>query len=74
MNAAPAWRASITRYAPNTAPRVQSLVSAILNVKTLPSELTAYEFALDGWQENIRKWESIAGDRFNVPMKKTSLP
>ena len=45
-------------------------MSAILNAKTFPSELTAYEIALDEWQENIRKWESISGDRFNVSMKK----
>ena len=70
MNGALAWRALITRYAPNTAPRVQSLMSAILNAKTFPSELTAYEIALDEWQENIRKWESISGDRFDVSMKK----
>ena len=70
MNGALAWRALITRYAPNTAPRVQSLMSAILNAKTFPSELTAYEIALDEWQENIRKWESISGDRFNASMKK----
>ena len=38
--------------------------------KTFPSELTAYEIALDEWQENIRKWESTSGDRFNVSMKK----
>ena len=69
MNGALAWRALITRYAPNTAPRVQSLMSAILNAKTFPSELTAYEIALDEWQENIRKWESISGDHFNVSMK-----
>ena len=41
VNGAVAWRALITRYAPNTAPRVQSLMNAILNVKTFPSELTA---------------------------------
>ena len=70
MNGALAWRALITRYAPNTAPRVQSLMSAILNVKTFPSELTAHEIVLDEWQENIRKWESISADRFNVSMKK----
>ena len=44
-------------------------MSAILNAKTFPSdfpsELTAYEIA-----QNIRKWESISGDRFNVSMKK----
>ena len=45
-------------------------MSAILNVKPFPSELTAYEIALDEWQENIRKWESISGDRFNVSMMK----
>ena len=45
-------------------------MSAILNVKPFPSELTAYEIALDEWQENIRKWESILGDHFNVSMKK----
>ena len=39
MNGALAWRALITRYAPNTAPRVQSLMSAILNVKPCLSEL-----------------------------------
>ena len=55
-------RGLITRYAPNTAPRVQSLMSAILNAKTFPSEFTAYEIALE--------WESISGDRFNVSMKK----
>ena len=60
MNGALAWRALITRYAPNTAPRVQSLISAILHVKTFPSELTAHEIALDEWQENIRKWETIS--------------
>ena len=43
MNGGLAWRALITRYAPNTAPRVQSLMSAIFNVKTFPSELTVYE-------------------------------
>ena len=37
MNGAWAWRALSTRHAPNTAPRVQSLMSAILNVKTFPS-------------------------------------
>ena len=70
MNGALAWRALITRCAPNTAPRGQSLMSEILNVKPFPSELMAYEIALDEWQENIRKWESISGDRFNVSMKK----
>ena len=70
MNGALAWRALITRYAPNTAPRIQSLMSAILNAKTFPSELTAYEIALDEWQENIHKWESISGGRFNVSMVK----
>ena len=70
MNGALAWRAMIKRYAPNTAPKVQSLMSAILNVKTVPSELTAYEIAVDEWQENIRKWESISGVRFNVSMNK----
>ena len=47
MNGALAWRTLITRYAPNTAPRAQSLMSAILNVKTFPSEPTACEIALD---------------------------
>ena len=68
MNGALAWRALLTRYAPNTAPRVQCLMSATLNVRTFPSELTGHEIALDGWQENIRKWESISGDRCNVSM------
>ena len=55
MNGALAWRALTTRYAPNTASRPQSLMSAILNVKTFPSELTGYYIALDDWQENIHK-------------------
>ena len=38
--------------------------------KTPPSDLSASEIALDDWQENTRKWESISGDRFNVSMKK----
>ena len=55
MNGALTWRALIKRYAPSTTPRMQSLMSAILNVKAFPSELTAYEIALDERQENIRK-------------------
>ena len=47
-------------------------MSAILNVQTFPSELTACEIGLDEWQENIHKWESISGDRFNVPKKKAT--
>ena len=39
-------------------------MSATLNVKTFPSELTAYEI------ENLREWESISGDRFIASMKK----
>ena len=69
MSGAMAWRTLITRYVPNTAPRVQSLMSTILVVKTLPSAFTAYEIALDDW-EGIRKWESVSGDRCNVSMKK----
>ena len=48
-----------------------SALSAILNVKTFPSELTTYEIALDQWQKNIRKWETISGDLFNESTKKT---
>ena len=40
MNGALAWRALITRYAPNTAPRVRSLMRAVFNVKTF--SLTAH--------------------------------
>ena len=70
INGALTWRALTTRYAPNTAPRAPSLMSAILNVKAFPSELTAYEIALDEWRENIHKWESISGNLFNESMKK----
>ena len=44
INGALAWRALITRYGPNTEPRVHSL-----NVKNFSSELTANEIALDEW-------------------------
>ena len=70
MNGALAWRALITRYAPNTAPRVQCLMSAILNVKTFPSVLTDFETAFDERQENILNWESIPEGRFFFNMKK----
>ena len=45
-------------------------MSAILNVRTFPLELTVCEIALDEWRVNMRKWESILGDRVNVSMKK----
>ena len=70
MNGALAGRALVTRYAPNTKSRVQSLMKAIINVKTFPSELTANETAMDKWKENIRKWETISGDLFNESKKK----
>ena len=34
--------------------------------RPFPQSFTVYEIALDEWQENIRKWESISGDRFNA--------
>ena len=48
-------------------------MSAIHNARSFLSELTDHEIALDEWQENIRKWESISGDRFNASMKKALL-
>ena len=71
MNGALAWRALVKRFAPNTKPQIQSLMNEIINVRTFPSELTEYEIALDEWQKNIRKWETISGDLFNESMKKT---
>ena len=70
MHGALAWRALVKRYASSTAPRMQSLMSAILNVKAFPSELTACETALGEWQKNIRKCEIISGNLFNESMKK----
>ena len=70
MNGTLVWRVLITRNAPNTAPRAQSLMGSIFNVKTFPSELTAHGITMDEWHVNTRKWESISGDRFNVSMKK----
>ena len=70
VHGALAWRALIARHAPNTAPRAQSFTSAVLNVKCFPSELEACEIALDEWQENVRKWASVSGERFNSPTKK----
>ena len=70
QNGVTAWRALTKRYEPDTAPRVQSLMSSILNAQQLPSELTAYETALAEWEETIRKWEMISGDHFNPSMKK----
>ena len=64
MNVAMACRALVTRYAPNTAMRLQSLMSAILNALTLLLELTAHETELDEWKE------TVSGDRFNASMKK----
>ena len=37
VNGALTWRALIVRYAPNTAPRVQSLMCEILNANALSS-------------------------------------
>ena len=70
QNGALAWRALVKRYEPNTAPRIQSLMSNILNWPQFPSDLTSYETKLADWEETIRKWEVIAGDVFNEPMKK----
>ena len=36
----------------------------------LPQSFTAYEIALGEWKENIHKWESTSGDRFNMSMKR----
>ena len=52
---------------------VQSVMKVILNVKFFVSELTIYEIVLDERQENIHKWDSISGDRFNASMKKAIL-
>ena len=66
MNGALVWPALIVTCAPITAPRAQNLMSAFANAKSFPSELTAREIALDEWQENIRKCETISGDNFNM--------
>ena len=70
QNGALAWRALLKRYKPNTAPRIQSLMSSILSWPQFPSDLTTYETKLADWEETIRKWEVISGDVFNESMKK----
>ena len=60
MNGAQAWRALITRYAPNTAPLLQSLMSAIVQVMAFPSELTAFEIALRPFASGSRSLETAS--------------
>ena len=48
-------------------------MSAILNVRTFPFELTVCEIALDEWRVNMRKWESIPGDRVQRFNEESSL-
>ena len=51
-----------------------SLMSAILNVKTFPSELTAHEIALDEWQENILRVVIDFWRQFQSVNEESSLP
>ena len=40
QNGAEAWRALVKRYEPNTAPRIQSLMTTVLNWPQFPSDLS----------------------------------
>ena len=55
QNGALAWRALVKRYEPNTAPRIQSLMSSILSWPQFPADLVTYETKLAEWEETIRK-------------------
>ena len=57
QNGALAWRALMKRYEPNTAPRIQSLMSTILSWPQFPADLTTYETKLAEWEEAICKRE-----------------
>ena len=70
VNGALAWLPLTTKYAPNTASRVQSPV-AIVNVKTFASELTAYEIALDEWQGEHSR---VGIEPFQRVNEESSLP
>ena len=59
MSGALAWRAWVTRYAPDTAQRVQSLMSAILNAKSFPEGLQP---ARSHWMHMAREHPKMGSD------------
>ena len=67
---AKAWRALWKRYEPNTLARMQSVMSAILNVRQFPNSPTEYESKLAEWEELIRKYESLSCDGINQSVQK----
>ncbi len=70
QNGAEAWRDLMKRYEPNTAPRIQSLMTTVLNWPQFPSDLSGYETKLAEWEGTIRKYETISGDIFNDTMQR----
>ena len=61
---------SSTRYEPNTAPRMHSVMTSILALEQLPSDLHGYETAIGRWEELIRRWETMSSESFNDGMKR----
>ena len=69
-NGGEAWRALCRRSEPRTAPRMHSLMNAILGVIQLSNELSFFELQIGEREEQIRHWESQSGEVFNGGMER----
>ena len=68
-----AWRRLHDRYESQASARVAALLGQVLRPAAFPAEASAFETALQEWELQVTKWESIAEDLLNDGVKRQVL-
>ncbi len=56
------WRQMVTGYESNTSSRLHRLLGAVMKPAPFPIEAHGFEAALQAWDYEIQKWETLASD------------
>ena len=68
-----AWRRLHERYDSSTTSRVASLLQSIMRPTAFPQDSAGFEAALQEWQLQVQRWESLAVDMLNDAVKRQIL-
>ena len=67
------WRKLFERYEPEMGPRLQTMMTRILNPGTFPEEPSGFEAALTTWEALVEKWELSSGTEVSEQIKVTII-
>ena len=67
------WRQLLTRYETNTSSRLHHMLGSIMKPRPFGPDPGTFEVALQSWEFEVQRWETLAGDVLNDAVKRQIL-